>query len=65
MKNLRLTPCSSIPKLRNTEPPFSNFDFIESTFGLCRPLHRILSLARMSNFSTMILEEIENVGYSK
>lgn len=65
MEALRETKCLGVPEVLDARPPFSNFDFVEQKFGSCRPLQRILSLARMAEFSTIVLENISSVGYSK
>ena len=64
MSDLRTQGCHNIPVLVDVRAPFSNFNFVEQLFSK-GPIQRILSLARMNDFSTMIVEEIESVGYSK
>jgi len=69
MDELRTVGCLGKPEVVDARAPFSNFEFIEDRFGLqdsgCRHLKRILSQARVLDFKTIIIEEIESVGLSK
>ena len=65
MADVRTAPSVEPPKIFKTEAPFSNFSFIETNFGISEPIKRIFSQARMSQYKTLIMEKIENVGSSK
>ncbi|MFA5063655.1 MAG: hypothetical protein WC578_06285 [Candidatus Omnitrophota bacterium] len=65
MSVLKLAPPLRKPVIYYTKPPNSNFDFIEKNFGFSPPLYRILSQVRTSNFSTLVLEDIDSVGFSQ
>jgi len=65
MDDLRTQGCHDRPEILDVRAPFSNFDFVESRFSKSRPLKRILSQARMANVSTLIVEQIESVGFSR
>ncbi|MBF0387378.1 MAG: hypothetical protein HQL20_05935 [Candidatus Omnitrophica bacterium] len=65
MSDLRNQPPRRRPEVIPAVRPFSNFEFIESRFPDCKPLQRILSLARLAQFSTIVMEEIDSVGISK
>lgn len=69
MEHLRTVGCLGKPEKKDTEAPFSNFKFVEDTFGLqdsgCRHLKRILSQARTLEYKTIVIEKINSVGFSK
>ncbi|MBI2447346.1 MAG: hypothetical protein HYV48_02275, partial [Candidatus Omnitrophica bacterium] len=65
MSDLRTTPALNIPQIIDVKPPFSNFSFIEANFGNLDSIHRIFSQARILGFKTLIVENIESVGFSK
>jgi len=69
MEELRTVGCLGKPEKVDAEAPFSNFEFVEDRFGLqdngCRHLKRLLSQARVLDYRTIIIEDIESVGLSR
>lgn len=65
MSDLRTTPSINSPQIIKVKPPFSNFSFIEQHFGNLDSIHRIFSQARVLEFKTLIVENIESVDLSK
>ena len=63
--NLKTVTPNKKPEFISTRAPFSNFSFIEEYFMFAfYPLQRILSQMRVLNYKTIVLEEINSVGYS-
>ncbi len=65
MADLRTVSALNPPQIFDTRPPFSNFKFIEDRFGNVDSIHRILSQVRTLGFKTLVVENIESVGFSK
>ena len=64
MPDLRSVPSITNPQIIDTQRPFSNFAFIEKLKINSFPIHRLFSQARISNYKTLTIEEIPNVGFS-
>ncbi len=62
MSSHRLVAASDKPTFRNTAPPFSNFDFVDSRYGSQSAIRRILSQARSYGCQTIVVENIPPVG---
>ena len=65
MPDLRTTPSIDSLQIIDVKPPFSNFSFIEQRFGNSDSIHRIFSQARVLDFKTLIVENIESIDLSK
>lgn len=58
----RLASASSISPPVCTDPPFSNFDFVDSDFGGVPSIRRIFSQARSYGCRTLVVEDIPATG---
>ena len=67
MSDLRTTPALNPPEIIRVKPPHSNFSFLENRFGdsNLESIQRIFSQARILGFKTLVIENIESVGFSK
>ena len=55
--------CSTTSQeILSLDPPFSNFDFVDSTFPDLWPLRRVFSQVRLRNGRTMVVEELDLSG---
>lgn len=58
----RLAAPATLPRVVGTDPPFSNFDFVDQEFAGLPPIRRLFSQARSRNVRTLVIEDVPPQG---